>query len=753
MWVDLFAGGGGFSTGAELAIGRPLDAALNHDPDAVAMHKANHPYTRHLCQDVFTAVPLEVTGGRHVAWAHFSPDCTHFSRAKGGTPVTKKIRGLAWVIIWWAMTAKPDIISFENVPEFKTWGPLIAKRDPATGRCYKRIGNNKRSGKPIYEVAAKGEYVAYKDQMLVPDKKRIGQTYRRFVRRFKEAGYEVEFEKLNAADFGAATNRTRLFGLGRRDGKPIVWPKPTHAHPDSEEVRSGALKPYKTAAEIINWSLPCPSIFASKGEIMEEYGLKAVRPLADNTQRRVICGVDKFAIKSEKPFIIPSGDKLGTAHFPSMVEVNHTGGHRGQAVDRQMNTVIGKNGYGVVDASLSPLLMPKFGNSAGNSPDEPAGTTTAEGRPMLISPVLSALAQLGGSDRGRPVDSQIHTTVSKAETVVVTPSLSQYPVNTEAGGSGAYISPSITVNNASNVPSGPQEPVRTITTGNRHLLTTSHLIQYHTETGPGVRGQDVDRPVNTLDTSNRYGVTAACLTKYYGACEHGQSIDKPKSTTTSRDRQALVTASMVNFHGNDTGQAVDETTPTTLSHNHEGVACAHITKFFSGGYTGCGVGVDASLPTVTAVDHNALVRTCLETYGLIPGAQPDRLITTVVKIQPGLDLKHWPKVRDLLNRYCDYSLADDEVLLIGIGGVWFYIADIGLRMLTPRELYNANGFPPDYIIDHDDQGKPYPVSKQVARCGNAVPPPFATALIRANAPEFCVIDISTMAQLNDLIAV
>lgn len=756
MWVDLFAGGGGFSTGAELAIGHPLDVALNHDHDAVAMHKANHPYTRHMCQDVYTAVPLEVTGGRHVIWAHFSPDCTHFSRAKGGTPVSKKIRGLAWVIIWWAMTAKPDIISFENVPEFRTWGPLIAKRDPATGRCYKRIGNNKRTGKPIFGVAAKGEYVAYKDQMLVPDKKREGQTYRRFVRRFREAGYEVEFEKLNAADFGAATNRTRLFGLGRRDGKSIVWPQPTHAHPDSEKVRSGALKLYRTAAEIINWSLPCPSIFASKDEIMAEHGLKAVRPLAENTLRRVICGVDKFAIKSDKPFILRSRDVLGTASFPSIVEVNHTGGHRGQAVGRQMNTVTGKNGYGVVDASLSPLLMPKFGNSAGNSPDEPIGTTTAEGRPMLISPVLSALAQTGGSDRGRPVDSQIHTTVSKAETVVVTPSLS--PFHAEIGQStgsdeDSFIAPCVTVNNANNNASGPQEPVRTITTGNRNLLTAPHLIQYHTETGPGVRGQDVDRPVNTLDTSNRYGMTAACMAKYYSACEHGQSIDEPKSTTISRSRQALVAASMVSFHGAETGQDVDKPVPATLSHNHEGVACAHITKYFSGGYTGCGVGVDASLPTVTAVDHNALVRTGLETYGIVAGAQPNRLLTTVVKVQPGHDLKRWPKVRGLLNKHCGYSLADDEVLLIGIGGIWYFIADIGLRMLTPRELYNANGFPPDYIIDHDDQGKPYPVSKQVARCGNAVPPPFATALIRANAPEYCVIDITTMAQLNSLIAV
>lgn len=756
MWIDCFAGGGGFSTGAELAIGHPLDVAINHDRDAVAMHKANHPYTRHHCQDIYTAVPLDVTGGRHVFWAHFSPDCTHFSRAKGGTPVSKKIRGLAWVIIWWAMTAQPDIISFENVPEFMTWGPLVAKRDPETGRCYKRIGSNKRSGKPIYGVAAKGEYVAYRDQMLVPDKKRVGKTYRRFVRRFKEAGYEVEFEKLNAADFGAATNRTRLFGLGRRDGKQIVWPQPTHARPDSEEVLSGALKPYKTAAEIIDWSLPCPSIFDSKDEIMARYGLKSVRPLADNTLRRVISGVDKFAIKSEKPFIIPGGDALGTAYFPSVVEVNHAGGHRGQEVDRQLNTVTGKNGYGVVNANISPYVMPKYSISAGNGPDEPIGTTTAEGRPMLLSPVLSALAQTGGSDRGRPVDSQIHTTVSKAETVVVTPALAVYEPEAVCDVNArehSVVSPYITVNNDSNSPSGPQEPVRTITTGNRNLLTTPCLIQYHSETGPGVRGQDVERPVNTLDTSNRYGVTAACLTKYYGACEHGQSIGEPKSTTTSRNRQALITASMTKFHGAETGQDVNKPAPATLSHNHEGVTCAHITKYFSGGYKGCGVPVDTSLPTVTAVDHNALVQTALEVFGFIPGAQKERLLITVAKTTTGQDMKRWPEVRALLNKYCGYTLADDEVLLLGIGGIWFFIADIGLRMLSPRELYNANGFPPDYIIDRDDEGKPYPVSKQVARCGNAVPPPFATALIRANAPEYCLIDIRTMEQLNNLIAV
>lgn len=557
MLIDNFAGGGGASTGIELATGRPVDAAINHDPDAILMHQTNHPHTRHYCESVWDVNPWEVTRGRPVGLAWFSPDCKHFSKAKGSKPVDRNIRGLAWIVLKWAGTVKPRVIILENVEEFQTWCPV-------------------RRGKPV--------------------KSKQGETFRKWKEQLMSLGYQVEHKELVAADYGAPTIRKRFFLVARCDGKPIVFPERTHAPRESEEVKSGRCKPWKSAAEIIDWTIPCPSIFDTSEEIKEKFGIRAVRPLAKNTERRIARGLDKFVLKNKEPFIVPIG----------------------------------------------------YGERKGQAP-------------------------------------RVHD------------------IN---------------------------EPLSTVVGSGKQYLAMPSLIQYHTEQTEKVRGQGLDDPIMTLDAANRYGLSAAYLTEYY---QTGRPLDvnSPMHTQTTKDR--------------------------------EGIVMAHMEKFFSGGYTGSGSDMNAPLGTVTAVDHNGLTETFLSKFyktgiGQETG-EPLHTITTsaghfgVVTVRmnaAGMNLHHWCSVRELLNKYCDYKIAEDEILLLNIKGVWYFISDIGLRMLSPKELYAANGFPADYIIDHDYTGKEYGKTKQVARCGNAVPPPFAEALVRANLPELCGKKIETMEELQEI---
>lgn len=572
--VDNFAGGGGASTGIELATGRPVDIAINHDPDAIAMHKANHPYTTHYCESVWDVDPKKVCRGRKVGLAWFSPDCKHFSKAKGGKPVDKNIRGLAWIVLKWAGTVRPRVIILENVEEFQTWGPV-------------------RKGKPV--------------------KSRAGETFRKWKEQLESLGYCIEHRELVAADYGAPTIRKRFFLIARCDGKPIIFPEKTHAPVGSEEVKEGRKKTWRSAAEIIDWSLPCPSIFDTSAEIKDKYGIRAVRPLAENTIKRIIRGLDKFVLNTSAPFL---------------VMVNHTGEFRGQEITDPVQTVTAKNGYGLVSPILEPYSI---------------------------------------------------WTVSKAEQCLLMPS----------------------------------------------------LIQYHTEQSEKARGQKVTEPLMTLDASNRYGVSAAYLTKYYGNEKGGISAADPLHTVTAKDREA--------------------------------VTAVHMEKFYSGGYTGCGSSAKEPLGTITAVDHNGISATFLSKFYKTGIGQetsdplhtittsPGHFGLTIVKLErENTDLGHWNEIRELLNQYADYKIGCDEILLISIKNQKYFISDIGLRMLTPKELYAANGFPADYIIDKDCDGKTYGKTKQVARCGNAVPPPFAEALVRANLPEMCGEKIGSMEMLKKI---
>ena len=513
--VDNFAGGGGASTGMELATGRIVSIAINHDPDAILMHKTNHPRTRHLQASVWDVDPVKECGGSPVGLAWFSPDCKHFSKAKGAALVDRNIRGLAWIVLRWAGTVRPRVIILENVEEFQTWGPV-------------------RRGKPI--------------------KKKAGQTFQRWKKQLSDLGYTIEHRELVAADYGAPTTRKRFVLVARCDGQPIVWPEQTH-----DKDGADGLPKWRAAAEVIDWTQPCYSIFATKEEIKNQYGVNVVRPLADNTMRRVIRGVDKFVIKAKTPYIVP-------------------------------------------------WTVTNTCNSVGSQVTAPVHTVTTAGNQLLLSPAL---------------------------------------------------------------------------------------IQYHTEQSENMRGQSVAEPLRTVDASNRYGLIAANLVEYYGN-GNPLNVAEPMRTVTSHDREALTLTHICEFKGQDIGQ--DEGKP---------------------------------LRTITAsAGEFAEIRTEVRTYG------------------PGADMKHWPEIRALLNRFCGYDLKESEVLTLEIGGASYFVADIGLRMLTPRELYNAMGFPPDYIIDHDYTGRAYGKSKQVARCGNAVCPPMAEAVVRANLPEWCGKKLRTMGELE-----
>lgn len=614
MIIDNFAGGGGASTGIELATGRAVDAAINHDPDAILMHQTNHPQTRHYCESVWDVDPWEVTRGRPVGLAWFSPDCKHFSKAKGSKPVDRNIRGLAWIVLKWAGTVKPRVIILENVEEFQTWGPV-------------------RKGKPV--------------------KSRRGETFRKWKEQLQALGYEIDHRELVAADYGAPTIRKRFFLIARCDGKPIIWPERTHAPKDSEEVKSGKCKPWRGAAEIINWTIPCPSIFDTTDEIKEKYGIRAVRPLAVNTQKRIARGIEKFVLQNKEPFIVPIGYGERKGQAPRVHDIKEP-----------VSTVVSSGKQYLCQPELSPFIVQvnhKGEQFRGQELKEPIPTITGKHGYGLATPVMTAIA------------------VSKAEQCLAMPS----------------------------------------------------LIQYHTEQSERVRGQGMDEPIMTLDAANRYGLSVAYLAEYF---QNGRPLDvnSPLHTSTTKDRECL--------------------------------CMAHMEKFFSGGYTGNGSDANTPLGTVTAVDHNGLVETFISKfYKTGIGQKPDEPLHTVttsaghfgivtVKMsQSEMNLHHWNEVRELLNAYCGYAIAADEILLLDVNGTMYFISDIGLRMLTPRELYAANGFPPDYIIDHDYTGKAYGKTKQVARCGNAVPPPFAEALVRANLPEMCGRQFETMKELHGVI--
>lgn len=570
--VDNFAGGGGAGTGIEQATGYSPAVAVNHDPAAISMYRTNHPEAEIYCENVWDVDPREATRGRPVGLAWFSPDCTHHSKARGGKPREKNIRGLAWVAVRWAATVQPRVIIIENVEEFVSWGPLD------------------KDGYPIKEQA--------------------GRTFKTFINAMRRHGYKAEWRELRACDYGAPTIRKRLFIVFRRDGRPIVWPEPTHGAPDSPEVISGKRKPWRTAAEIIDWSIPCPSIFERK------------KPLAENTQRRIARGLQRFILDNPNPFIAPF-----------VVKVNHHGEQfRGQPIDEPLQTVTAKNGWGVV------------------------------------TPYIARIGQTGfGGDRLQyEIGDPLTTITTKAEHCLVSPTLIQMGYTEREGQAPRVLDL--------------EKPLGTITAqGNKFALATAFLAKHYggNYTGPG---GDLEDPLSTITTVDHHALVTAHIARHFGESV-GSPLDAPIGTVTAGGggKSALVTSHLIKMRGNNIGHAADEPVHTiTAGGLHIGEVRAFLLKYY--GSADNGQELNDPLHTITTKDR----------FGLVT-----------------------------------------------IHGVDYQIVDIGMRMLEPHELFAAQGFPPNYIIDVDADGKKYSKAAQVARCGNAVPPPFAEALVRANLPELC----------------
>ena len=537
--IDSFAGGGGASIGIEAATGRHVDVAINHDAEAIAMHRANHPHTEHYINDIWSVDPADIVakhGPVRLAW--FSPDCTHHSKAKGRAPIRPKdhrSRDLAWVVVKRARKARPRIIILENVEEFAGWGPVGA------------------------------------DGRVSPEQK--GQTFELWVAALKKAGYQVQWRELRACDYGAPTIRKRLFVVARRDGLPIRWPEPTHGP---------GLKPYRTAAECIDWSIPCHSIFLTKEE---GRAVGCRRPLAESTMRRIARGVWKYVINSANPFIVP---------------ITHQGGDRVHPIDEPLRTVTtAKRGE---LALCAPYVVPRYSEREGQAP------------------------------RCRSVET----------------------------------------------------PMSTIVPGGNHgRLVAAYLAQHNT----GVTGHDAREPVSTI-------VQKGCT-------------------------QAVVAAHLTRQFGNSVGQECDQPAPTTTAGGggKTGLIAAFMSRQFSSNTEGGQGDLLEPMNTVLAGgNHHALVHAFLvKYYGTAIGADlldPAPTITT-----------------------------NDRFGLVTVNGLDYEIVDIGMRMLAPKELYAAQGFPSDYEITPEHNGKPLTKTAQVRMCGNSVCPPVAEAMVQANVGESTLINV------------
>lgn len=581
-----FAGGGGTCEGIKMALGRSPDEALNHDEDAVSMHTVNHPGTRHWCQNIWQAEPAEVAAGRPVGLAWFSPDCTHFSKAKGGVPRKKNIRDLAWIVVAYAKLPRhirPRVLMLENVEEFQTWGPLTAEGHPC------------------------------------PDQR--GHTFAEWVRELRRLGYQVEWKESRASIYGAPTIRKRLSVIARCDGRPIVWPAPTHGAPDDPEVLAGRLLPFRTAAShVIDWSIPCPSIFLTKEEAR---ALRIKRPLEANTLRRIFAGLKRYVIDHGNPFIIP---------------VTHGGDSRAHAINDPLRTVTTANGGEF--ALVAPHIMKYRNNSVGHGIGEPLHTVTCShsdyhpGGAAPLAVVAPTMVQVGYGEREgqapRALDIQqpLGTVVAGGgKHAVVAPYLAGL-AHGDSGGRRTY---------------PPTDPLTTVQAqGGNQAVVMPWMVQQNT----GVVGHPIDSPTSTiLNTGSHQMLAAAHLTKLYGTCRDGLHPHQPMPTVTAGG-------------------------------GHIAEVRAFLTKYYGEG------GQDQD---------------CRDPLHTIP-----------TKARFGLVTVH--------------------------GEPW-QIVDIGMRMLTPRELFRAQGFPDSYIIDQGHDGRRFSKAAQIRMCGNSVSPPWAAAHIAANVPE------------------
>lgn len=661
--IDCFAGGGGASEGMELAMSDmqadgllpkehrcAVDIAINHDPKAIAMHRANHPRTMHLTADIWTADPLTVTGGIAVGALWASPDCRGFSKAKGGAPVSKSVRSLAWVVAHWADQVRPREIYLENVEEFEHWCDL--------------------------------------DITSRPDRNLKGKEFKRWVKRFRAMGYVVEWRVLRANFFGAPTIRKRLYIMMRCDGEPIIWPVETHADPKSDEVAAGTKLAWPVAADIIDFDRPCPSILMTKEEAKaytKATGIKIIRPLAFNSEARIAKGTLRYVLEREKPFI---------------VTLNHTGdGFRGQALDEPFSTVTrARDAHGVIAPHL--MTMRNSGKPF-TAADEPTHTVTAGGAGLSvveaeIAPFVSH-GQQGG--RSRSAEDPTHTITASAKDTdqVVSVFVSKHT----SGGIGV----------------GPDESLPTVTAnsfkkrpgGASPLGATAVFLAQHNGGPRAPIGRSVDEPLSTITVEgSQQTVIAASMVEMQGRSV-ARDADSPLSAVTTKGKKAVASAHLISMKGRDRrASSVEEPAPaSTAQGQHTGVVMPFMTAYF--GSDEVGGAPDAPVRTVTVKPRFGHVEAEIEIQPLTE----DQLASA-------------RKVADFLRKYGCWD--DREFVTVG---QWIVI-DIGMRMLTPRELARAQGFNEHYILAAPHEGKFLTETDQRHKIGNSVCPDMSRALFRAN---------------------
>lgn len=668
--IDSFAGGGGASEGIRAALGRDPDYALNHDGLALAMHRINHPDTHHIEEDVWNVDAVGLCAGRDVGLLWMSPDCKHFSKAKGGKPREKAIRGLAWVGVRWIKSLpkrqRPRVVFLENVEEFANWGPLLEDGRPC----------------PVQR----------------------GATFKQFVLALEAMGYVVEWRELRACDYGAPTIRKRLFLIARRDGKPIVWPEPTHGAPDSEGVLAGRLLPWRTAAEIIDWSLPCPSIFETSAEIKTKHGIRANRPLADATMARIAKGTMRYVVNAAKPFL---------------VRVNHgdSRGRRDRGLDEPMPTATHYSG----DALVQPFVT--YGQQGGGNRDavDPLHTICASPKDQnaIVTPFVT---KFNRGATGHEIDRPLATVTSHAS-------------ETHGGGAAplGIVAPFLAPRLQEKPGDEPRTraidlPAATITASDvlpGHLVGACLIPRYGERPGQDPRARSVEEPAPVIvPTGNEGSLAAVHLARDFGMSV-GSPADEPAPTVMPHGQgKTKLVATFLAQHNTARDGSVNPGTDArapvstiTAAGGHQNVVAAHLLNLR--GSDRRDAPIDRPAPTATSGgNHAAAVYAFLAKYygeGLPSQAADEPLHTLTAKPRHG-------------------------VVTVTIQGQPYAIVDIGMRMLTPRERFNAQGFRPDYTIDRgeleDGSIVPLTLEQQGRMCGNSVVPQMAQALVEANYAAF-----------------
>ncbi|MVN88584.1 hypothetical protein GO986_17755 [Deinococcus sp. HMF7620] len=718
--IDNFAGAGGASLGIEMAIGRPVDHAINHDPTALGLHRLNHPHSHHSIEDVWQVNPRKVARGQDIILAWNSPTCTHFSKAKGAALLDRKIRGLAWVLLRWTALTNVNIAITENVEEFRDWGPLLPD-----GR---------------------------------PDPKQKGRTFNSWVNALRRQGYEVEYRELRACDYGTPTIRKRLFVIARKDGLPIVWPEPTHAAPNDPRVQAGVLKPYRTAAECIDWDLPCPSIFDRK------------KPLVRNTLNRVAQGLRRFVLESPQPFL-----------------VNKQHQNPPRSVDAPLSTITtNHNKNELIQPALAPVLSDRMFGRAGQAANTPLPTiTTTHNKTELLA---AHLTKFNTGSVGQGVSDPIATITAGGT-----------PARESTGNTHGLVAAQLVTyygRKSETEVRGQDgsEPLRTQTTENRHALATAHLIQHNGGTLPpahanypatnpartvlasgGPQGlvsgalikTDNQRSrtsctypltgqVPTIVTENNQALVAGTLVGIDNASSTGSTwpAGQPLTTIVTEARHAAVSGALVACGGRGAQarpKALDECMHTITSKADMCLTSAHLTAYYSrGGQHDDSRDADTPLGTVPTVDRfSVTAATLMRQFGTSTAADIEAPAPTVMTegagktgviaadCVPTLTAAQFARARevhDFLAEYLGDALlpySHGGLVVLQVRGEWYVLADIGMRMLTPRELARCQGFPDSYVLDRTPEGQPIPKSKQVRAIGNSVCPQVAEALVRA----------------------